>query len=170
MRPTIRLAEWTLAVDLEATRAIQNSPGMPAYGCVCEDCSNWKQVHEEVIQPELRTQLERVGVSVSTPSDVYTYETNTAGRKVRVIFHAAGRLLQGPPAEIEHPSAGMMWNFVELSPPPRYVSMAIYPNRMTFRSAPTLVDRGNSEVLQVEFILFIPNGLGKRIDSGERDA
>jgi hypothetical protein len=68
MRPTIPLDLWKTAVDLEATRAIQDQPGTPAYGCQCDQCRYWTKAAANVLPESLFDQFLRIGIAPKRPT------------------------------------------------------------------------------------------------------
>ena len=99
MRPTIPLAEWRLAIDLAATRAVNALDVMPARVCGdCVDCRLWMQEHAAALPARLAHELRRIGIDPARPSDLYRSEDATEDRPVmmRVTYHAVGEILSGP--------------------------------------------------------------------------
>jgi hypothetical protein len=96
MRPTIPLAEWRLAIDLEATRAMTVEAAFPARGCGCDDCVQWAAIHGSALPASLLAELRRIGVDPSRPSEAYTLGRDDKGRTLRVTYHCVGRILSGP--------------------------------------------------------------------------
>ncbi|MEY3371717.1 MAG: hypothetical protein RLZZ537_185 [Pseudomonadota bacterium] len=157
MRPTIPLGEWRIAVNLEYTQSIQNQAGMAAVGCTCEDCQYWSDVWPSVFPVELRTQLERIQISIANPSDLYLYEREANGAHYRVVYHMVGKILSGPQAwfQFEDESKGMHYHNV--SDPSRRIGLVVVPSSQTFDCGPKLRDTAGGDLIQIDFRLFIPH-------------
>jgi len=156
LSPTILVAEWKIAVNLAATQSIQNQPGVPAYNCQCEWCKNWAASASSVLPDELQSQLERLGMKISSPNDLYAYQEAENGAYCRVIFHIVGKILSGPEVWREDNVLGEMLVYRELLST-SYLSLAIYPPHLKGGPSPIFNDRDAGKLLQIDFRLFVPN-------------
>ena len=125
MRPTIPFAEWRLAIDLAATRAIDALTTPPARGCNCVDCQRWANSHENLLPVALREELTRIGVDPARPLDVYVTSTSDTAATMRVSYGAVGRILSGPAELAGSSTSGTGRNYVILREAPALVAVAI---------------------------------------------
>ena len=96
MRLTIPLADWRIAVDLDATRALLAATPAPVCNRECEWCRNWSVAHETALSAEIAHDLRRLGLDPAKPVDLYAYEEPeiTGGPiATRVRFRVAGRVM-----------------------------------------------------------------------------
>lgn len=156
-RPTIRIWEWKLAINLEATRKVQNQEGVPAYNCDCEWCSNWRRHLEELLPKELKEQLLRVGIELEHPTDVYQFDRHEKSSSIRVTYHAVGKILEGPNQWAEG-SIGTMLMYYPVRKEPR-LSLVILPERHSFEHAPVLKDSSAGELIHIDMRLEVPDAL-----------
>lgn len=154
-RPTIPLANWKLAVDIEATRGIQNQKGVPAFECSCEWCSKWKHCYKKLLPIELQTQLERVGIQLEHPTDLYKYENSASGVGIRVTFHAVGRILEGS-NQFRDTEFGEALQYSTIRTDP-YISLVVLPQEKSHEASPTLQGSTESELICIDFRLGIPS-------------
>lgn len=154
-RPTIPIAEWKLATHLEATREIQNQKGVPAYDCDCEWCFKWKHCFETVLPEELQEQLTRVGVELDHPTDLYKYESDEHGACVRVVFHAVGKILEGP-NQWKSTDMGemLMYSIIRENP---YLSLVVFPQSQSHDESPVLKNTSAGELVRIDLRLVISN-------------
>jgi hypothetical protein len=154
-RPTIPISEWKVATHLAATRDIQNQKGVPAYGCDCEWCINWKHCLSEILPKELQEQLTRIGVELEHPTDLYKYDTKENGSSIRVVYHAVGKILNGPNQWTSNDMGEMlMYRTVRDEP---YLSLVVFPQSQSSDEAPILKDSSAGELVRIDFRLVIPN-------------
>jgi hypothetical protein len=156
MRPTIPLSEWRIAIDLAATKAIQNQPGTPAHGCECDQCLLWENTFSSVLPSLLLEQLRRVGISPEKPTDLYWSDKNDIGAHCRITFHIAGKILSGPNAWIDTELYGPQINYLELSNSPKFLLLAAFPHKGTLYQAPKLPAGSNSDLIQVDLRALVP--------------
>jgi hypothetical protein len=156
MRPTIPLARWRIAVDLEATRRVQNQPGLPAVGCQCQWCASWSSIWSSVFPGELHKQLERLRVDIAHPADLYAFEEVSGGAYCRVIYHVVGKLLSGPVAWREDPVLGRTLVYHAVEAASNSLGLVVVPSTQTFDSLPQVKDASVGELLQVDFRLYVP--------------
>jgi hypothetical protein len=156
MRPTIPLAQWRVAVDLEATRKIQNQPESPAYGCVCKWCENWRRAWPSSLSAELQHQLSRLRIDIDHPTDLYSFEESVEGAQCRVIFHVVGKLLSGPNAWREDEAVGRTLMYQSQPQHVAHLGLVVVPRDQMFTYSPRLAHRTANEVLQVDMRLFVP--------------
>ncbi|WP_105168165.1 hypothetical protein [Pseudoalteromonas sp. T1lg23B] len=154
-RPTIPIAEWKLATHLEATREIQNQKGVPAYGCDCEWCFNWKHCLKVLLPEELQGQLTRVGVELDHPTDLYKYESDENGSSIRVVYHAVGKILEGP-NQWKSTDMGEMLMYSTIREQP-YLSLVVFPQSQSHDEAPVLKNTSAGELVRIDLRLAIPN-------------
>ena len=150
MRPTIPLDAWRIAVDLEATRAIQHQPGTPAHGCTCEPCRRWNDIAATVLPASLVDQLRRLGIAPERPTDLYVYHRDADGEHVRITFHVAGRLLSGPAVWSETDTIGAQLHYRALALPHQRIGLAVYPHPRMDASSPVLPAGCRSELIQID--------------------
>lgn len=153
-RPTIPIAEWKVATHLQATREIQNQPGVSAYNCDCEWCVAWQQCFRQVLPKALQLQLTRVGVKLSHPTDLYLFDKDTENASLRVVYHAVGKILEGPNVWKSCEEMDMLMYSI-LSEQP-YVSMVVIPQCQTHGTAPVLPSNSDGELIRIDFRLQIP--------------
>ena len=128
MRPTLSLGEWRIATDLVATRAIPLIVPAPACGRGCAWCRNWAVAHVEALPEFLRSQLGRMGIDPSKPTDLYANGSPEPGSGViphRATFHAVGKILSGPSLWIERADLGRLRNYVSPDGAPESVGLSI---------------------------------------------
>lgn len=157
-RPTIPLCDWRIAVHLEATRTIQNQPGTPAYACECAACSEWRKHWRLVLPPELVDQLQRVGIDLDHPTDLYAYDRTQAGSDCRVTFHCVGEIQSGPNTWRELPNGSELLHYTTLRGGQDFIIMAIYPHRQSFLTAPAHPMPKQGELIQIDIRLHMPAG------------
>lgn len=155
LRPTIPIADWTLAVHLEATREIQNQEGVPAHGCCCEWCSKWRSCCGKLLPLGLIEQFDRVGVDLAHPTDLYKYEDDADGSCIRVAYHAVGKILSGKNVWVDS-DRGRTLCYSTLREKP-FLSMVVYPQSKLYDPAPILEDAAAGDLLRIDLRLFIPN-------------
>ena len=117
MRPTIPLADWRIAVDLDATRALLAATPAPVCNRECEWCRNWSVAHETALPTEIAHDLRRLGLDPAKPVDLYAYrEPEVPGGPIqtRVRFRVAGRVMRGPSVWIEWEEFGAILHYSPL--------------------------------------------------------
>lgn len=170
MRPTIPIDAWRIAVDLETTRAIQEQPDTPAYGCGCDQCSHWANNVEKILPKSLFDQLHRLGIAPERPTDIYSPHRTDEGEHLRITFHVAGRLLSGPAVWLETEVLGSQLHYRELAPWPNYLGLAVFPHKQTLYPAPVLPASCESELIQIDMRMFVPTPpRANRIDNRRHD-
>lgn len=93
MRPTIPLAEWRIASDLPETRAVGRLIPAPPCTRECPWCRNWTVAHASVLADSVAVGLQRLGLVVTEPADLYAYaEPDQPGGAMpyHLTFYAAG--------------------------------------------------------------------------------
>jgi len=155
MRPTIPLGPWRIALNLSATRSIQNQPGQPAYGCTCKWCENWSRVWETAFPAKLHEQLERICIDIAHPSELYAFEEVPGGAHCRVVYHVAGKLLSGPIVWHEDPAFCQTLLYHQIDQSLNAVGLAVIPCTQTWQVHPESGLVSRSEILQVDFRLFV---------------
>lgn len=101
MRPTIPLADWRIAVDLEGVRQLRELIPPPPCDWTCPWCRNWARAYASALPDAVVAQVRRLGIDPARPADLYAYEAvDQATRRAptRVTFHTVGRILGGPPS------------------------------------------------------------------------
>ncbi|WP_330961043.1 hypothetical protein [Photobacterium sp. 53610] len=155
LRPTIPVAEWKLAIHLQATLNLQNQPGVPADGCLCAWCARWKACWRQVLPENLQAQLNRAGVDLTHPTDVYAFGADENEPSIRVIYHAVGKVLDGPnPWQRTETGKRFMYRTLRQEP---HVAFLVYPQRQSDIQAPVLKDRSAGELICFDFRLALPN-------------
>ncbi|HAS8156417.1 hypothetical protein [Vibrio vulnificus] len=154
-RPTIPIAEWKLATHLEATREIQNQKGVPAYGCDCEWCFKWKRSLTVLLPKDLQEQLTRAGVELAHPTDLYKFDSDKSGACIRVVYHAVGKILEGP-NQWTSTSTGeiLMYSTIREQP---YLSLVVFPQSQSYDKCPVLKNTSSGDLVRIDFRLVIPN-------------
>jgi hypothetical protein len=120
MRPTIPVADWRIALDLDATRVLLDTLPPPECGRTCPWCRNWAAAHAAMLPAALADSLRRLGLDLARPVDVYAYaEPAGSGAPIptRVTFRVAGRLLSGPTAHIQDARLGRVRHYVPVESP-----------------------------------------------------
>jgi len=156
MRPTIPIGPWKIAVDLRATSAIQRQPGTPAFGCKCTWCANWSGAWSRAFPPELAGQLQRLGIDIAHPTDLYATDEVSHGAQCRVIFHVVGKVLSGPVVWREEPNIGRTFVYSTLRERPEFIGLAVVPSHETFDDRPWIEEAIKESLVQVDFRLFVP--------------
>jgi len=150
-RPTIPLADWRIASDLEASRALQRHPAMPATGCPCAGCQRWLRIAQDVLPAELHAELARLGIQVEYPADLYAMARGDGMVEYRVIYQVVGRLLSGPAAWREDAAqAAKVLVYQTLRPAPLYLAAVVLPQREVPGSVPIRGEEGVGGLLQIE--------------------
>jgi hypothetical protein len=93
---------------------------------------------------------------VSHPTDLYAFEDHAEGAYCRVIFHVIGKLLSGPNAWNEDSQLGKTLIYQTLREPPEFIGLVVVSSQQTFDARPKLNQANDSELLQVDFRLFVP--------------
>lgn len=155
-RPTIPLADWRIAIHLAATQSVQRQARNPAEGCNCKWCGNWRQMASLVLPTDLIKQIERLGVDVAYPTDLYAFQVLDHGAYCRVIYHVVGKLLSGPSTSVEDPALGRVLEYQELRAGSNLVMLAVFPCREGFDARPLLADESAGALLQIDLRLFVP--------------
>ena len=154
-RPTIPIADWKLAIHLEATREIQNQKVVPAYNCDCEWCFNWRCCLKVVLPKELRQQLTRIGVELEHPTDLYQFQSDHGGASIRVVYHAVGKILEGP-NQWKSTDIGEMLMYSTIRETP-YLSLVVFPQSQFHDISPVLSNTSAGELVRIDFRLVIPS-------------
>ncbi len=153
-RQTIPLSKWKVAVHLEATRHIQNQKGNPAYRCKCEWCINWKLHCKDILPEELQVQLNRVGVELGNPTDLYKYDEDESGSYIRIVYHVVGNILNGPNTWVNNDmSEVLMYQTIRKSP---YLSIILFSQKQYHGYAPTVEEPVAGNLQRIDFRLLIP--------------
>jgi hypothetical protein len=109
-----------------------------------------------ILPDTLKNQIERFGINVNHPTDLYACETIDSGASCRVIFHIVGKLLSGPSVYRQNPSIGRVLHYKELRAHPNFVALAVLPCRETRCFTPKLEDELAGDLLQIDLRLFVP--------------
>lgn len=155
MRPTVPLSDWRLAVDLDATKRIRGQSGHPAEGCECEQCTHWKQAAATAFPPSIAEQLERLGVSLQRPTDLYVTEDSKESLGYRVMYHIAGKILSGPAPWHESLVLGTMHHYHVIQKIPTYVSLRVSTAKESYAFAPAVPASSASDILCLDFRLSV---------------
>lgn len=150
-RPTIPIAIWKLATDLQATRAIQNQQGTPAYNCNCQWCIHWRNRYESVLPTQLQQQLLRIGINLNHPTDLYKMNNDKNSTSIRVVFHAVGKILEGANPWCQNDSNQTLM-YVPIQKQP-YVSLVVLPQNQYHGAAPILKDQPSSQLIRIDLRL-----------------
>lgn len=154
MRPTIPLADWKLAVNLQQTEAVQRSKDAPAFQCSCEQCSMWRRHLEQLLPAQVLGQLRRLKIDVRHPFDVYEYGRSDQGVQLRVIFTAVGKILSGPASSVAGPDGSGM-NYVALCNDP-FVGLRVVTGSDAHNvpSLPPVLEKNH--LIEIDFRLHVP--------------
>ena len=153
-RPTIPLFEWKLAVDLEATRSIQNQEGTPAYQCDCYWCSKWKDIAKDLLPENTLNQLIRIGIDIDHPTELYEFREAEGYNSLCVVYHSVGEILSGPAPWKQDSNLGnvMMYKTVREKP---FTSLLIYPQKQLSDPVPRFEGK-EGELVRIDFRLDVP--------------
>ena len=128
MRPTIPLADWRIATDLVATRALPDAIPLPQCRRTCEWCRNWAVAHSTILPASLITELRRLGIDPAAPTDLYAFAEPTDGyRQIphRVTFHTTGEILSGPAAWTEDARLGRVRSYAPVPAVPGRFGLSV---------------------------------------------
>lgn len=156
MRPTIPLANWMLAVELDLTAAVQCSPDTPAFQCTCEQCTMWHQHWRDLLPLQTSEQLQRLKVEVDRPSDLYAYGQTDDGTDVRAIFHAVGKILSGPVSSTYDPVNGPHLDYVMLRPKPAWLGLRVASGKDAVSARPRIDLKDGNRLIEIDFRLHVP--------------
>lgn len=154
LRPTIPISEWRVSVHLEETRKIQNQPGTPTYKCDCEWCQKWKSCFE-VLPEKIKNELLRVGIELEHPTDLYKYQENDKGKYIRVVYHAVGKILNGPNQWRDGLGEGKALTYHTIRDKP-LVSLVVFPQSQSFDESPVFENKAEGDLLRIDFRLCLP--------------
>lgn len=158
MRPTLPLSEWRIAVDLNASRAIRSATGHPAEHCTCVDCEAWRSVVPDAFPAGIAAELQRLGVDVRHPTDLYVYDRSAETLGYRVMYHVVGRILSGPAPWLDSDMYGVddrFHNYHAVQAKPTWVGLRVSAARDSFEYAPDLPVGCRSAVLCIDFRLRV---------------
>lgn len=158
VRPTIPLADWRIAADLDATKSIRRESGHPADGCGCEQCLGWKRAVYTAFPPSISEQLHQLGVEPQHPTDLYLTDDSKKVRGFRVMYHIAGKILSGPAPWHEHVELGSMHHYHVIQEVPTYVSLRVSTTKQSFAFAPRVPACSTSDVICLDFRLEVTRG------------
>lgn len=164
MRPTIPIADWRLAVDLDATRELLATLPAPECGRRCASCRTWAAGHPTALPAALAGALARLGLAVAAPADLYASghaDPAHGTLPMRVTYYLVGRILAGPPTFVEDARDGRVrrYSSVGSAPAPEVphaptLSVA-YARDVGERVGGELADAGR--VIQVDLRLDVPS-------------
>jgi pyruvate-formate lyase-activating enzyme len=157
MRPTIPLADWRIAVDLTASRALRDVIPPPPCEWTCPWCRNWAVAYSSALPANILRELHRLGVDPTRPTDVYAYSAPQEPDQrapSRVTFHTVGRILSGPPASVEDARLGTVRPYFTLDhdaePPMPGLSVAYEKD---VAGTPSWADALPESLVQIDFRL-----------------
>ncbi|MFA0790755.1 hypothetical protein ACCI51_09380 [Microbulbifer echini] len=155
LRPTIPVHEWKLSINLKATREIQNQSGNPAFDCNCQSCMDWRSSFKEFFPTELLGQLQRVGIDLEHPTDLYQYNETNDGSSLRIVYHAVGKILEGPNQWTKNEMGDvLMYREVRQTP---YVSIVVFPQSQSYDHAPVLENTASGDLVRLDLRLLMPS-------------
>lgn len=155
MRPTIPLGPWRLAVDLEATRAVNALESRPTRGCHCDVCRVWAAVHAERLPITLATELQRIGIAPSQPTEAFESTGPTGPVGLRVSYVAVGRIQSGPAELVQFPETGPGRVYAPLRAAPDYLALAVaYQHRLA--TPPDWLAGVAASLLAIDLYVQIP--------------
>jgi hypothetical protein len=160
VRPTIPLADWRIAVDLDATKSIRRESAHSANGCGCgcEQCLSWKRAVDMAFPPSIFEQLHRLGIEPQHPTDFYVTDDSKEVRGFRVMYHIAGKILSGPATWHEHVKLGTMHHYKVIQELPTYVSLRVSTAKESFAFAPGVPASSGSDIICLDFRLEVARG------------
>jgi len=161
MRPTIPLADWRIASDLAAARAVAAVTLPPPCGRECVECRNWSLAFATAIPESLASELRRLGVDPALPTDVYAFgkapPTDPAFVPHRVTYYTVGEILSGPALWVDDARVGRLRNYTPVSSAHGECTLSVayarddISNPEWYRSA-----QGEAPLIQVDFRLDVP--------------
>ncbi|CAM2809386.1 hypothetical protein SHLO109777_01935 [Shewanella loihica] len=154
-RPTIPVGTWKLATNLEATRQIQGQAGVPAYKCDCEWCTKWRHCFSEVLPNDLLDQLSRIGIELEAPTDLYRYDSDENGFSIRVVYHAVGKILEGPTQWTSN-DMGEMLMYSTLREDP-HLSLVVFPQSQSHDAGPSFKTKKEGDLIRIDMRLKVPS-------------
>jgi len=135
----IKLLEWTLEIDKNATREIYKSLAIPTKNCDCSYCRNFAAAGGS-LEPDLVQILDALSIDPSKPAEVY--EINKCDDGTYFYggwYHAVGKIISGRDG-FKNNSFQMTGKF-----------------QVMFRSEVNLVPENFPRpVLQVDFYTYLP--------------
>ncbi|HSH98804.1 MAG: hypothetical protein ACAH07_02195 [Methylophilaceae bacterium] len=150
-RPTIPFFEWRIAVHLERTKEIQKISGMPAYECKCELCETWKRSFEKVIPEQTLMELQRLGVQLNAPNELYAHPQDSSSRHVRAVFHIVGKIVSGPDHLIFHEKLNdYVQNYVPIRQSP-WFSVRVVNAVESSCPSPSISNSKDGDVIALDF-------------------
>ncbi|MBV1776804.1 hypothetical protein KSF73_13895 [Burkholderiaceae bacterium DAT-1] len=150
-RPTIPFFKWRIAVHLGRTKQIQNQPSMPAYKCQCELCSKWKCSYQEIIPSETLMELQRLGVQLEAPNELYGGQQNQGKYHVRAIYHIVGKIVSGPESTIFHDRLGeYVQNYVVIRSDP-WFSVCVSNAKESCVLSPRIDNAKDGDIIVLDF-------------------
>ena len=171
MRPTIPVAQWRLAIDLAATHAVNRIDTRPAPQCGdCADCRLWASAYARALPSRLAAELQRLGLDLGHPSDVYGSSDAAVAEPVvlRVTYHVVGRILSGPAEFRRDLVSNWGRNYVRHPDAPERVGVAVaYQARL---GRPTWIPDDIDSLLAIDLWLTIPALAPHEAPKGARTA
>lgn len=156
-RPTVPLADWRIAVHLDASAQVQDQPGTPAYSCHCGACEDWRRAWPQTLPDELAQQLHRLRIDLNRPTDLYAYERNPNGLACRAIFHCVGRMLEGPNCWLNMPDGSPILDYHRIRGGQEFIGLAVYPDRQGITPSPNSPPPSTGTLIQIDMRVLIPN-------------
>ncbi|TQV76858.1 hypothetical protein FLL45_02565 [Aliikangiella marina] len=156
LRPTIPIANWKVALNIEESQKVQNQESVPAFNCDCESCEHWRKMYEKVLPEGILLELKRLGINLDTPSDAYEHGSGEDGRHFRIIFHIVGRILSGPEAyrcEQQIDSSVLNYQVTRETP---YFSIVVLPYAESYDKGPIYEKSKKGELITIDMRLSIP--------------
>ena len=172
-RPTLKLADWKIAIHLAATRSVQDHPSYPAHGCECGWCNEWSRLYSEVLPLDLVAQFNRIGILPEHPTDLYNYKSDSVADYLRVVFCFVGRIMSGPDAWVQDGEHGAIRKYYTLREEP-VLSLVVHRHEELGYATPTNYDPKTGQFLLADFRLAIPFAIStassqnKNAQSGRR--
>ncbi|PLR59064.1 hypothetical protein CYU11_03355 [Vibrio parahaemolyticus] len=108
-----------------------------------------------MLPKDLREQLTRAGVELVHPTDLYKFDSDKSGASIRVVYHAVGKILEGPNQWIST-STGKILTYSIIREQP-YLSLVVLPQSQSYDKAPVLKNTSSSDLVRIDFRLVLPN-------------
>jgi hypothetical protein len=98
---SLEVGPWVIEVDREATEAAYAEIIDGAEECDCGHCQHWALHRDEFITQPIREWLASLGVDYRREGEVYELNPSVESHRCAGWFHLIGRVVSGPPREIE---------------------------------------------------------------------
>ena len=158
-RPTIRIDDWKIALNLEDTKSVQRDEAAPAYNCGCDLCRKWKAIYKKLLPETYLGQLTRAFIDLDYPTELYESDSNKNGVSIRIQFHIVGKILDGP-ITYSHREDGRHMFYSEIRKDP-WLTVALTKHSETYDYHPEYTDSKSGDIILVDMRLFLPHDVSK---------